>query len=540
MSIDYIDVRLWSFNLHGCPYLIIFMQMSVKEKTGYWQKRALQNLPAMRVAKNAGLFPKKEEWRNVVGHELVAAEAVDVLAELVELPISKKEFLYQAALLHDVGKRKQRALINEKGESGAKEVFHWQADFLRQNGYSEKVIQLTETVGHTSLIKLVKDPKSEILELKDEIDLASMIMHYVDSISMGSNIVSVDKRIDVLEKRQPPYPEVGKGGEIFGGRTYYQIQRIVGHLIEEKLAIILGIENPRAIPGLIRAKIEERIEQEKIAQFCIEAAKAAFTIHQELGEKGKEERGTNRFGEMVLLGDWECEEAVLGILRKHELNIRVISEEHGEIIIGKGKPKYLAVLDGIDGSYQYKAGESADRRYGTMFAIFDNNNPKYKDAYVSFIMEYPTGKLYFAQRDKGVFLIEDEKEKSIKTSGIVDLNPDVRIFVDEGYDYNKSTFSSKFQDFTPKCTFASSRYYADLVSGNADVVCECTRKGNLELAVAYLLVREANGAIITVNGESLGDQKYLEYGQENNEHKGIISGATLKLVNAVRNLIKES
>jgi hypothetical protein len=234
-------------------------QTTDKEKqTAYWQKRTLQALPETRAAKAAGLFPKKEGWRNVEEHMLVAAEAADVLAELLDLPKHERNDLYKAALLHDIGKRKQKGLIDKKGEEGIEEAALWRSSFIRDRGYSEKVIQLTKMTGHRSLVRLLKNPKAEQLELKEDIDLATLILHYVDDITMNSRIVTVDERMDALESRQPPYPEAGKGREIFN-RTYYQVQRIVAHLIEEKFVARLGIEKADEIPDLIREKINERI-----------------------------------------------------------------------------------------------------------------------------------------------------------------------------------------------------------------------------------------------------------------------------------------
>ncbi len=511
-----------------------------KHQVRYWQKRSFRHLPEMRAAKAAGLFPKKEGWRNVVEHEIVEAEACDILAEAISLPQAERRQVKDAAALHDVFKRKEKELMERLGPEGYTVGQEEEGIFLKERGYGQEIIKLAHSVGHGSLLEMVEDPNDAELKVKDDIDLPTLIIHYVDDITLNNDIVPLNIRIDYLEAN-PRYQETNEQGrKVFAGRTYFEVQREVSRKIEAKLASMLGIEPAEKLPDWIKGKILERIEQEKITQICIEAAKEAFRVHQELGEKGKEETTTNQFGERTLLGDWECEEAVIRVLKKHKLKVRLISEEHGDVVIGEGDPKYLAVLDGIDGSFQYKAEESSDRRYGTMFAIFDNTDPKYKDAISSFIMEHPTERLYFAQRGQGAYVIEGEKKKSIKTSNVKNLDSGVRLFVDEGYEYNKSTFSTKLQDYKPRCTFASSRYYADVASGHADVVCECTRKGNLELATAYLLVTGAGGAMITEDGEDLGTQDYLIYGQGKDEYKGIISAATRKLAEDVRQLIKVS
>lgn len=230
--------------------------------TQYWAKKAADKIKEMRALKAYGLFPKKEGWRNVVEHLLVESEVVDVLGEACPISAEERKELNQAALLHDAYKRRQRELINQFGDEGQKLAAKEQDEFILSRGYSPKVVELTESTGHTSLEKLVENPIASILKLKENIDLLTLIIHYADDITSGSKIVSIDKRIDALENRQPPYPEATLGGDIFGGRTYYQVQRIVGHLIEKKLAPLLEVEDPTKIPEFILTRIEERISKQ--------------------------------------------------------------------------------------------------------------------------------------------------------------------------------------------------------------------------------------------------------------------------------------
>ena len=89
-----------------------------KAKTRYFTRKTLTYLPEMRWAKAAGLFPKKEGWRNVVEHMVVEAEAVDVLSEALGISEELRKNLVTAAVLHDVYKRKEKDIAQEKGASG--------------------------------------------------------------------------------------------------------------------------------------------------------------------------------------------------------------------------------------------------------------------------------------------------------------------------------------------------------------------------------------------------------------------------------------
>lgn len=46
---------------------------------------------------------------------------------------------------------------------------------------------------------------------------------------------------------------------------------------------------------------------------------------------------------------------------------------------------------------------------------------------------------------------------------------------------------------SPHTAISSAVHYVDLAAGRYDEVCEHTRKGNLELAAAYRLVKESDG-----------------------------------------------
>jgi fructose-1,6-bisphosphatase/inositol monophosphatase family enzyme len=265
--------------------------------------------------------------------------------------------------------------------------------------------------------------------------------------------------------------------------------------------------------------------EKNLKDILISAMRAAYNVHENLGVDGEALVHKNQFGDTALRADVECEQAVLQILRENNTSIRVISEEHGTTIIGE-TPKYLGVLDGIDGSYLYKKARGK-KQYGTMFAIFNSIDPIYDDYVVCGIMQHATNRIFIAEKDHGARIIEGNRERVIHTSKKKLLDANINIYIDEYFDYNKKAFSRHLKEFKPKYEGASSLYYAALAEGSADLVLECTRKGNLEIAVEYGLTKEAGGAVLDINGQNLGGQKYLTFGQ--NGHLGIISAASQDL-----------
>lgn len=263
----------------------------------------------------------------------------------------------------------------------------------------------------------------------------------------------------------------------------------------------------------------------KLEEIAIKSLNKTYHIHQELSVAGEELVEKNQFGETALKVDIEAEKAVINTLKEARFPIKIISEEHGTISLYED-PTYLGILDGLDGSGVYKK-ERGKGRYGTMFGIFSNLNPRYDDYLFSGIMEHSTERLFFASKGKGSFIILNGKIKLIHCSDNLKLNKKTRIYIDEYFNINKKTFSKKLQEFNTLYLGSSAVYYADLASGNADLVLECTRKGNLEIAVAYGLETEAGGTMVTLDRISLGEKRYLEFGQE--RHIPIISASTKQL-----------
>jgi fructose-1,6-bisphosphatase/inositol monophosphatase family enzyme len=166
-----------------------------------------------------------------------------------------------------------------------------------------------------------------------------------------------------------------------------------------------------------------------------------------LGEKCRESIKTNQFKEESLRLDIETESSIIQVLRKSKLPIRIISEEQGCLDLTED-PKCLGVLDGLDGSNPYKANIK-DSRYGTMFAIFAGLNPNYGDFIFSGIIEYPTGRLFYASKNNGSYLRENGITQRIRCSNLKSLEKP-RIYIDEGTEFNKELFSSKLTKFKPK------------------------------------------------------------------------------------------
>lgn len=286
-------------------------------------------------------------------------------------------------------------------------------------------------------------------------------------------------------------------------------------------------------------KIENLIEWEKeLGQIVISSLNRSLFIHDNLGKKGEEFVQKNQFGEMALKIDIECEKAILDLLKEIKVPIRVLCEEHGQVDITK-HPRYLGILDGLDGSNVYKK-ERGRARYGTMFGIFNTINPSYRDYLINGVMEHSTKRLFIAFKNGGAFVIKGNKKIPIHSSNKTKLDQNTQIYIDEYFEINRYMFSNKLQNFKPKSrdfsAGSSAVHYVDAASGAVDLVLECTRKKNFEIAVAYGLETEAGAVMVDLNGADIGNKKYLEFGQQ--EKIPIITAATKELADRLLEYIK--
>lgn len=203
-----------------------------------------------------------QRWGDPTQHCLVEAAASEVLGDMLQLSPEDKQDFTIAAVVHDAQKRPEiEKLRGVTNPIEVERVYRESKQFLLDNGVPPRVVGLTEAVAHTSLPNFAKLRPDGSIALKDNLSTVDMAMHYLDDITRGTDLVEFDTRIDYLEEVAPtryPYNEEGK--TIWGGRTFFQAQREVGHLIENRLAQIAGVENPKELPKIIREKLLEKIE----------------------------------------------------------------------------------------------------------------------------------------------------------------------------------------------------------------------------------------------------------------------------------------
>jgi fructose-1,6-bisphosphatase/inositol monophosphatase family enzyme len=264
----------------------------------------------------------------------------------------------------------------------------------------------------------------------------------------------------------------------------------------------------------------QEIPWELFQEISSSVLQATNQIYKKLGRKGLEIVRKNDFGDTALRMDVEAEDVVLNILSENNLPIRVISEEHGVVNITEN-PRFLGILDGLDGSNLYRE-KFQQGRYATMFAIFSNLDPLYSDYCVNGIMEHEDEKLYLGVKNRGVKFLVRGKEKTLACNDQLTHKINADTYFEEISQKDIITSKlKKFSNYEITCLRSSAIHYVNLISGEVDGVVEATRKNNLEIAIAYGLVAESGGIMIDEDGRNLADQKYNSFGQQ--RHIPIIS-----------------
>jgi fructose-1,6-bisphosphatase/inositol monophosphatase family enzyme len=196
---------------------------------------------------------------------------------------------------------------------------------------------------------------------------------------------------------------------------------------------------------------------------------------------------------------------------------------------------YLGVGDELDGTGNNKRAKRILPSCA-IFTIFNNFNPKFKDALATAVLNHSNGDLWSAVKGKGCFY----NEKRVYTSKATELGRDTYLMIDEGI-CPKPELSFRFYDLKQKCWVrniaCAGIHLAGVASGSYngwDGFLSFVQKPE-ELAAGYLLISEAGGVIYNSDGFDIGNERFNW-----NRTYEIIAAATKQLEGEIRkNLISE-
>lgn len=276
-------------------------------------------------------------------------------------------------------------------------------------------------------------------------------------------------------------------------------------------------------------------ERRRAIGVALDALTLTRALHDSLGAAGEEIVQKNRFDETALRIDVESEQAIIDALRASGLPVKVFSEEHGTVDLSE-HPEYTAIIDGLDGTKTYRE-QRGTGRYGTMLGLYEGGTPRYADYLFGGVAEHGLDRLIFATRGGGAFIRHKEQDTPARTSGVQTIDGRTSFGVDEYFKFNRELYLPVLGHQRQIRNFSAESRYVDVATGQADLALECSRKGNLEIASSYGIIREAGGAIVDGNGQDIGPQRYETFGQD--AQVPIITAATPELAAQMVELLRQ-
>jgi len=251
-----------------------------------------------------------------------------------------------------------------------------------------------------------------------------------------------------------------------------------------------------------------------------------FKAYEAVHGKNELKRTTSINIDIATRGDAVAGEAMIAYLKGiPEIGV-VYTEEQGKLVLNK-TGNYSAIIDDIDGTKNFKEGFGM-LPHGSIAGIFEGRDPKFKDCIASGYLDFPSGNFFYAIKGEGCFVQEGLAKKiggwdyskggKLATTGRkklfiegknLTMLPDIYMFGDLApalMEYSAKTWLGDFR--------TSAAQLALVAAGSADIFVTCDNASNPnkhktgeELGPAYLMIKEAGGALTDWTGEDVGEQK---------------------------------
>ena len=265
---------------------------------------------------------------------------------------------------------------------------------------------------------------------------------------------------------------------------------------------------------------------------CAEAGLAALRQVQKmpakLGDRGRKVVSDNQFGDRQIIADVECERAVIDTFQQYDLPLRLMAEEHGNTNLHQF-PRLLLLLDGLDGSASF-VGRAPAGSHGTLFSVYSSLEPSYGDYICAGMADFRTGRLYLAVRGQGLVMHDGPRTSKVEMSSIAFPRRSQR--VSGSIPASGGVYGERLRALDPLDYYSWVEALRRMFDGECYGIVESTRKGNLEQAALYPLVREAGGSVIALDGSDLGIKNFLTFGQAQVE--GLIAASSAQAAELLR------
>ncbi|HJY98743.1 MAG TPA: hypothetical protein VJ227_03445 [Patescibacteria group bacterium] len=210
------------------------------------EKDFLAHWDEFRLLFSGGKLSKRDGWRNVVRHQVTVFFGVRILGEMMDLSVEDQAKLGKAALVHDWEKR-----------------LHLHPEEFRSDEI-DRAHKLFEQVQPDKKLMFATSPDFLERVLYSEVSMLELLQFYLDACTLETDIVSLERRADDTSVRRADLDGDTVLTQRLGGKKYWDLEREVGRAVENIIFDHLvkkgiPINDPRDIPGLIRSKMDEGV-----------------------------------------------------------------------------------------------------------------------------------------------------------------------------------------------------------------------------------------------------------------------------------------
>jgi len=258
------------------------------------------------------------------------------------------------------------------------------------------------------------------------------------------------------------------------------------------------------------------------------AEKVKNEVNKALGSKDANENlGVGAGGDITKKIDYIAEKAVIDTLSNLNVSCILISEESGVKKIGDA-PKEFLILDPLDGTINALKGV---KFYCCSLAV--SKTWFLNGVYAGLIMNLVDGDIYYAEKGEGAYL----NEEKIYTSNVESLR-EALIGLDLCFLNNeediKKLVKFLFYAFHTRHFGANALELCQIASGVIDAFIDArNRIRAVDIAAGQLIVKEAGGIIVSLNGEELNMKVTPE------EKTSFIAAANNQLCKEILKVLKE-
>jgi len=243
-------------------------------------------------------------------------------------------------------------------------------------------------------------------------------------------------------------------------------------------------------------------------------------------KKAEESLGMGAGGEIIKRIDYTAEQAIIETLKDYEVSCIFVSEESGIKKIGKDPTEFL-IVDPIDGTLNALRGINF---YCTSLAV--SKNRFLNGVYAGLVMNLINGDIYYGEKNKGAYL----NQKTIHTSSIEDLEESI-IGIDLCFLKDESIIR-KALSFLKKVSHT--RYFGanalelcQVASGLIEGFIDLRKRLRItDIAAGQLIVKEAGGLVISLNGKELNSRISLK------ERISLIAAANQRLSKKIMKVLQ--